>query len=87
MKLDVSAYIGYTADVTMYVKTTDKVIRAGLDGTEPKVLTEVNSTGVEWNVLEMRVTIPEGLTSAELFIETDGNADFFVDDVFVRPVK
>ena len=87
VKLDVSAYIGYTADVTMYVKTTDKVIRAGLDGTEPKVLTEVNSTGVEWNVLEMRVTIPEGLTSAELFIETDGNADFFVDDVFVRPVK
>ena len=87
VKLDVSAYIGYTVDVTMYVKTADRVIRAGLDGTEPKVLTEVSSTGVEWNKLEMQVTIPEGLTSAELFIETDGNADFFVDDVFVSPVK
>lgn len=87
VKLDVSAYIGYTADITMYVKTADKKIRAGLDGTDPKVLAEVDSTGVEWNELNMRVAIPEGLTSAEIFIETDGNADFFVDDVFIRPVS
>ena len=87
VKLDVSAYVGYTVDVSMYVKTADRIIRAGLDGAEPKKLAEVNTTGVEWNLVEMRVEIPEGLTSAELFIETDGNADFFVDDVFVRPVN
>ncbi|MBO4400057.1 MAG: endo-1,4-beta-xylanase [Lachnospiraceae bacterium] len=87
VKLDVSAYVGYTVDVSMYVKTADRIIRAGLDGAKPKKLAEVNTTGVEWNLVEMRVEIPEGLTSAELFIETDGNADFFVDDVFVRPVK
>ena len=88
VKLDVSAYIGYTVDFELFVKTADKEIRVGLDGAEPLEVAKVNgSTGVEWNKIQGRVSIPKELNSAALYIETDGRADFFVDNVFIKPVR
>ena len=87
VKFDVSAYVGYTVEVSMYVKTADKEIRMGLDGTEPLEIVKVNgSTSVEWDELKGIVSIPSDLLGAAVYVETDGRADFYVDRIFVRPV-
>ena len=70
------------------MKTADKEIRVGLDGAEPLEIAKINSsTDVEWNKISGRVSIPKELNSAALYIETDGRADFFVDNVFIKPVR
>ena len=86
ISLDVSAYIGKTIDVTMFVKTADKVIRVGVDGSEPVCLAEVAAAADGWTEIHTTATLPDGALSAKLYVETDGRADFFVDDIFVRLV-
>ena len=86
ISLDVSAYIGKTIDVTMFVKTADKVIRVGVDGSEPVCLVEVAAAADGWTEIHTTATLPDGALSAKLYVETDGRADFFVDDIFVRLV-
>ncbi|MBO4628264.1 MAG: endo-1,4-beta-xylanase [Lachnospiraceae bacterium] len=84
ISLDVSAYIGKTVDVTMFVKTSDSVIRVGVDGSEPVLCAEVAAKAGEWTEVHTTATLPDGVLSAKLYVETDGRADFFVDDVFVK---
>ena len=84
VSLDVSAYIGKTVDVTMFVKTSDKLIRIGVDGSEPVCIAEVAAAADGWTEINAKAMLPEGALSAKLYVETDGRADFFVDDVFVR---
>ena len=84
VSLDVSAYIGKTVDVTMFVKTSDKLIRVGVDGSEPVCCAEVAAAADGWTEIHTKAALPEGERSARLYVETDGNADFFVDDVFVK---
>ena len=84
ISLDVSAYIGKTIDVTMFVKTADSLIRVGVDGSEPVLCAEVPSKVGEWTEVHTTATLPDGVLSAKLYVETDGRADFFVDDVFVK---
>lgn len=84
ISLDVSAYIGKTIDVTMFVKTSDKLIRVGVDGSTPVCIAEVAAAADGWTEINAKAVLPEGERSAKLYVETDGKADFFVDDVFVR---
>ena len=84
ISLDVSAYIGKTIDVTMFVKTADSLIRVGVDGSEPVLCAEVPSKAGEWTEVHTTATLPDGVLSAKLYVETDGRADFFVDVVFVK---
>lgn len=84
ISLDVSAYIGKTIDVTMFVKTADSLIRVGVDGSEPVLCAEIPSKAGEWTEVHTTATLPDGVLSAKLYVETDGRADFFVDDVFVK---
>ena len=87
IKLNVSSYIGMTVDVSLYIKTKDKKVTIGLDGAVPQPLTTVDTSSGEWIKVTARAELPKALTSAEVYVETDGNADFFVDDVFVCPVR
>ncbi|MDD5934509.1 MAG: endo-1,4-beta-xylanase, partial [Clostridiales bacterium] len=80
MKFDVSKYIGHTVNVKAYVKTSDAKIRLGMDGETPIQLKEVDSNG-DWTEVSATYYIPNTLTSAAMYIETDGNADFYVDDI------
>ncbi|MBR7019569.1 MAG: endo-1,4-beta-xylanase [Lachnospiraceae bacterium] len=84
ISLDVSAYVGKTIDVTMFVKTSDSVIRVGVDGSEPVLCAEVPAKDGEWTEIHTTAALPDGTLSAKLYVETDGRADFFVDDVFVK---
>ena len=84
ISLDVSAYIGKTIDVSMFVKTADSLIRVGVDGSEPVLCAEIPSKAGEWTEVHTTATLPDGVLSAKLYVETDGRADFFVDDVFVK---
>lgn len=83
IKLNIAPYIGHTVDVTLYVKTGDSVVRIGLDGAAPELWKEVYTTEVEWTEIKTTVTLPSDLNSAEIYVETDGNADFYVDDIVV----
>lgn len=82
MKMDVSSYIGKTINITAFAKTQDKKIRMGLDTAEPKQLAE-QATSEDWVELSAVCTIPEELNSAYLYFETDGNADFYLDDISI----
>lgn len=86
IKLDISSYIGMKVEFTAYVKTADKKLRLGLDGAEPLQLLEID-TNSGWNELKTDIDLSENITSAEIYLETDGNAVFYVDDIFVRPIK
>ncbi len=85
LKFDISRYAGKTVDVKFYVKTTDRVMIAGIDRDEPVVLAAKEITD-EWNEMRYRFSIPADTPSEYVFFETDGHADFFVDDVTVNIV-
>ncbi len=82
VKFDVSRYAGKTITVTMHVKTEDKTIRMGLDTGSDSVLVETDAAG-EWTELSTVCAIPEDVRAAFIFIETDGAADFYVDDIAI----
>lgn len=81
MKFNISQYVGHRVKVTAYVKTTDSEIRMGLDGKEPHLLCRVDNIPGEWMELKAEFELDAELNSAEMYIETDGNADFYVDDI------
>lgn len=83
MKFDVSTYIGKKVSTTLFVKTTDKLIRVGVDGTDPEVCAQVEA-GDDWTEIAFDTEISKELKSAQFFVETDGNADFYVDDIVVK---
>ena len=84
MSFDVSKYIGQNVAVKAYVKTTDQKIKLGLDGDTPLLISEVGAVANGWTEVSGVLTIPNKLTSAKMYIETDGTADFYVDDISVR---
>lgn len=84
MKFDVSKYIGQTIDVKAYVKTDDTKISLGMDGDNPEQIAQVDTVPGEWTEVSGVLAISNSLTSASMYIETDGNADFYVDDISVR---
>lgn len=87
MKFNISPYIGMKVDITAYVKTKDRVVRMGLDGAVSHQLTEVLTVPGEWTKVTACTELSKELNTAEIYIETDGNADFYVDDIFVCPAK
>ncbi len=87
IKLNISPYIGMTVDVSLYIKTKDKQVTIGLDGAVPQPLAKADTSSGVWTKVEARVELSKDLNSAEIYVETDGNAEFFVDDVFVCPVR
>ncbi len=87
IKLNISPYIGMTVDVSLYIKTKDKQVTIGLDGAVPQPLATADTSSGEWTKVMARTELPKELASAEIYVETDGNAEFYVDDVFVCPVR
>lgn len=87
IKLNISSYIGMTVDVSLYIKTKDKQVTIGLDGAVPQPLATADTSSGEWTKVTARTELPKDLNSAEIYVETDGNAEFFVDNVFVCPVR
>ena len=84
VKFDITPYIGYKVEFTAFVKTDDAKIFAGLDLKAPLCLADVDSVRGEWNKISFETTVPDDLKSAEVYIETDGNADMLIDDILVR---
>lgn len=82
VKIDVSKFCGRNITVTMYAKTKDAFIRSGIDGDEPVLLRQKASDGDEWVMLKYNTDIPAG-ESAFLYVETDGAADLFIDDISI----
>ncbi|MDE7282389.1 MAG: endo-1,4-beta-xylanase [Lachnospiraceae bacterium] len=82
MKLDVSRYAGKNVTITAYVMTTDAKIRLGLETSSSVELLEADAQE-EWTEISVNYTIPEDAPAAFIYIETDGNADFYVDDISV----
>lgn len=80
--LDISKFSGKNITFTSYVKTDDTEITIGLSTGEDTVLKTVKSTG-DWTPLSINFDVPEKLSSAYIYFETNGNADMYIDDVSV----
>ena len=85
VKFGASSYIGRKISVTAYVKTDDHLIRMGLDGAVSTLWTETEAVPGEWTKVTAVAGLSEDLHTAEIYLETDGNADFYVDDIFICP--
>ena len=83
MKLDVSRYAGKNVTITAYVMAEDKKIRMGLETDASTQLLEVDSVPEDWAELSVNYTLPEDAPAAYIYIETDGKADYYVDDISV----
>ncbi|MCQ2519141.1 MAG: endo-1,4-beta-xylanase [Lachnospiraceae bacterium] len=85
VKFNISPYIGKKVSVSLYIKTLDKVAKIGLEGSPSK---EVAAVSVKdgWNLIEGVIDIPADLTTAEVYVETDGNAPMYIDDIFVKMI-
>lgn len=83
MKLNISRYAGKNVTVTAYVMTEDKKIRMGLETSDSTQLLEADAVPGDWAELSVNVTIPEDVPAAFVYLETDGAADFYVDDISV----
>ncbi|MBR3580431.1 MAG: endo-1,4-beta-xylanase [Lachnospiraceae bacterium] len=80
--LDISKFSGKNITFTSYVKTDDTEITIGLSTGEDTVLKTVKSNG-DWTPLSINLDVPEKLSSAYIYFETNGNADMYIDDVSV----
>lgn len=85
VKFGISQYIGKKVCITAFVKTDDNVIKLGLEAGKTQKLTEVASAKGEWTKVCTEAVVPEGIISAYFYIETDGRADMFIDDILVTP--
>lgn len=83
MKLDVSRYAGKNVTITAFCMTEDKKIRMGLETGSATQLLEVDAVAEEWTELSVNYMLPEDAPAAYIYIETDGKADFYVDDISV----
>ncbi|MCR5094901.1 MAG: endo-1,4-beta-xylanase [Lachnospiraceae bacterium] len=83
VRMDISRFIGETVTISMYVKTEDSRIVLGVTGDSSTVLASASS-GPDWTLVEATCKLNEGLTSASVYLETDGSADIYIDDVAVH---
>ena len=83
MKLNISRYAGMNVTVTAYVMAEDKKIRMGWEISESTQLLEADAIPEDWAELSVNVTVPEDAPAAFIYLETDGAADFYVDDISV----
>ena len=83
VSFDVSDYIGQYITASVYVKTNDSNITLGIDGDTP-VPCITTPAGSDWTKVTATFAIPAGGVSAKLYLETNGNADMYVDDFSVR---
>lgn len=82
MKLDVSRYAGKNVTITAYVMTEDKEIHMGLETDESTELLKTDAAE-DWVELSINYAMPEDVPAAYIYIETEGKADIYVDDISV----
>ncbi len=80
LKYDISRFIGHTIKISYYYQSTDAQLFMGVDGYEDGGVREYEIAGEDWQLIEATLKLPEDLETAALFFETDGNAEFFIDD-------
>ena len=83
VKFNVSAYIGKKVTITAIVKTDDAFITMGFDGVPDGKLITKPALKDDWTYVSVNTELSSELKSAEIYLETDGNADFYVDDFMV----
>lgn len=83
MKLNISRYAGMNVTVTAYVMAEDKKIRMGMETSDSTQLLEADAIPEDWAEVSVNVTVPEDAPAAFIYLETDGAADFYVDDISV----
>ena len=97
VKFDITPFVGHRIKFTAFVMAKDKEIRMGLDLTPPVLCASINTaegtasenaaaegtSSEKWNEISAVMDIPENLTSAYVYIETDGNKEYYVDDIKV----
>ena len=81
VKFNASAYIGKNVTVSAMVKTDDSKVKIGLDGSKPTEFASVDVTPGKWTEVKTTFKVDSTLTSANIYFETNGKADYSLDDV------
>ena len=84
--MDISKFSGKNITFTAYVMTEDTEIAIGLDTGESTELKRVASNG-DWTPVSINFDVPEKLSSAFIYFETNGAAKLYIDDVSVIYTK
>ena len=84
VKFNIINYVGHKVRFTAYVKAVDSVVRFGLDGAKPLQMGEIQVVKNEWNKISGEVALSTDMLNAEIYVETDGTGDFYVDDITVE---
>lgn len=82
MRWEVDAYIGNTVKVNMWVKCDDTQLIVGFEDENNTKIVDTK-LGDDWKEITFYYTIPQELNAASFYVETNGMADIFVDDVSI----
>lgn len=82
---DVSNYVGTDVEFSFDVKTDDNVVKLSgdLGDAWPNYISTTVTPG-EWNTVKGFATLPSGLQTLKVYIETDGTSDLYVDNFKIR---
>ena len=86
--MDISKFSGKNITFTAYVMTEDTEIAVGLDtGTSTEIKRVASKGGEEWTPVSFNYDVPEKLSSAFIYFETNGASKLYIDDVSVIYTK
>lgn len=71
------------SEFTLYAKTKDKVVRIGVEKDNPVQLIEVDMVPNRWTKINMMTEIETDDEFVDIYIETDGSEDLFIDDLVI----
>ncbi len=80
LKIDISKFSGTNLTVRLFAMSDDPEIRFGIDGDSPVVLKEKNVKADDWTEVAFNFDVPKS-KSVYLYAETDGHANFYLDDI------
>lgn len=83
VRLDISRFIGKTIRIRLFVKTADSEVTLGATGDSDLTLAAVPA-GDDWTAIEAACRLNDGLSSAALWLETDGSTDLYIDDISIQ---
>ena len=87
VKIDISGFIGEYITQELYIKTEDKSVIVGIEGDGGSFALEKYDSAGDWICASGCYHIPDDWSGAAIFVETDGSADIYLDDIAINKLK
>ncbi len=87
VKIDISGFTGEYISQELYIKTEDKSVIVGIEGDGGSFALEKYDSNGGWICASGCYHIPEEWSGAAIYVETDGIADIYLDDIAINKLK